>query len=132
MSLARPRRVVADDNMPYLVFIPFAPKRRPAIPAELRQQIRRMGAENPLWGEERIANELRLKLGLRLSPRTVAKYLPKHALGRPRGDQRWSTFLRNHARAIVACDFFVAVSESCQEEQRTIPGQSSSSRPCHR
>jgi putative transposase len=29
--------------------------------------------------------------------------------GRPRGDQRWSTFLHNHARAIVACDFFVAV-----------------------
>ena len=29
--------------------------------------------------------------------------------GNPRGDQRWSTFLRNHANAIVACDFFVAV-----------------------
>jgi transposase InsO family protein len=29
--------------------------------------------------------------------------------GRPRGDQRWATFLRNHAKAIVACDFFVAV-----------------------
>jgi hypothetical protein len=27
----------------------------------------------------------------------------------PRGDQRWSTFLRNHAKAILACDFFVAV-----------------------
>jgi putative transposase len=46
---------------------------RPAIPVELRQLIRRMAAENPLWGEERIANELRLKLGLRISPRTVAK-----------------------------------------------------------
>ena len=82
---------------------------RPAIPVELRQLIRRMAAENPLWGEERIANELRLKLGLRISPRTVAKYLPKRPPGRPRGDQRWSTFLRNHARAMVACDFFVAV-----------------------
>jgi len=29
--------------------------------------------------------------------------------GKPRGDQRWSTFLHNHAKAIVACDFFVAV-----------------------
>jgi len=82
---------------------------RPAIPVELRQLIRRIAAENPLWGQERIANELRLKLGLRLSPRTVAKYLPKRPPGRPRGDQRWSTFLRNHAKAIVACDFFVAV-----------------------
>ena len=26
-----------------------------------------------------------------------------------RGDQRWRTFLRNHAAAIVACDFCVAV-----------------------
>ena len=85
---------------------------RPAIPVELRQLIRRMAAENPLWGEERIANELLLKLGLRVSPRTVRKYMPKRPSGRPRGDQRWSTFLRNHARAIVACDFFVAVTAS--------------------
>jgi transposase InsO family protein len=33
----------------------------------------------------------------------------KRPLGRPRGDQRWATFLRNHAKAILACDFFVAV-----------------------
>ena len=82
---------------------------RPPIPLELRQLIRRMATENPLWGEERIANELLLKLGLRVSPRTVRKYMPKRPPSRPRGDQRWSTFLRNHARAIVACDFFVAV-----------------------
>lgn len=68
-----------------------------------------MAAENPLWGEERIANELLVKLGIRVSPRTVGKYLPKRLPGRPRGDQRWSTFLRNHAKAIVACDFFVVV-----------------------
>ncbi len=71
--------------------------------------IRRMATENPLRGEERIANELRLKLGLRVSPRTVRKYVPERPPGRPRGDQRWSTFLHNHAGAIVACDFFVAV-----------------------
>jgi transposase InsO family protein len=82
---------------------------RPAIPVELRQLIRRMAAENPLWGEERIANELRLKLGIRVSPRTVGKYMPKRPPGRPRGDQRWATFLQNHAKAILACDFFVAV-----------------------
>jgi len=27
-------------------------------------------------------------------------------------DQRWSTFLRNHARAIVACDFCIAVTST--------------------
>ena len=82
---------------------------RPPIPGELRLLIRRMGEENPLWGEERIANELLLKLGVRISPRTVHKYLPKRPPGRPRGDQRWSTFLKNHARALLACDFFVVV-----------------------
>jgi len=68
-----------------------------------------MARENVLWGEERIANELLLKLGIRISPRTVRKYLPKRPPGRPRGDLRWSTFLRNQATAIFACDFFVAV-----------------------
>ena len=82
---------------------------RPPIPQELRALIRRMAMENPLWGEERIANELLLKLGIRISPRTVCKYLPKRPRGQPRGDLRWSTFLKNHAMAILACDFFVAV-----------------------
>jgi transposase InsO family protein len=35
--------------------------------------------------------------------------MPKPPPGQPRGDQRWSTFLKNHAKAILACDFFVAV-----------------------
>ena len=82
---------------------------RPPIPQELRKPIRRMATENPVWGEERIANELLVKLGIRVSPRTVGKYTPKRPPRQPRGDQRWSTFLRNHAKAILACDFFVAV-----------------------
>src|SRR5271169_6801985 len=84
---------------------------RPRIPPELQRLIRKMARENPSWGEERIANELLLKLGLRVSPRTIRKYLPKSppATGIPRGDQRWATFLKNHAREIIACDFCVAV-----------------------
>jgi transposase InsO family protein len=82
---------------------------RPPIPVELRTLIRRMAGENPLWGEERIANELLIKLGIRISPRTLSKYLPKRPPGQPRGDQRWSTFLKNHAKGILACDFFVSV-----------------------
>ena len=35
-----------------------------------------MGNENPTWGEKRIANEILLKLGIQVSPRTVRKYLP--------------------------------------------------------
>ena len=84
--------------------------RRPIL-VELQHLIDKIAHENPSWGEERIANELLLKLGLRLSPRTVRKYMPKlppASPGRPRGDQRWATFLKNHARGIIACDFCIA------------------------
>ena len=84
---------------------------RPTIPPELQALIRQMAREHPMWGQERIAHELLLKLGLRVSPRTVRKYLPKR-LDRGPGtrvpSQHWSTFVRNHAQAIVACDFCVA------------------------
>jgi putative transposase len=82
---------------------------RPRISQELRQWIRRMATDNPTWGEERIANELLVKLAIRVSPRTIRKYMPQRPPGKPRGDQRWSTFLSNHAQVIVACDFLVAV-----------------------
>lgn len=85
---------------------------RPPIPADLRALIRRMARENPTWGEERIANDLLPKLGLRVSPRTVRKYMPKHFdRGRNHGilSHRWRTFVRNRAQAIVACDFCLVV-----------------------
>jgi putative transposase len=50
---------------------------RPPIPADLQALICQMAHDNPTWGEERIPNEPSLKLGLRLSPRTAGKYLPK-------------------------------------------------------
>ena len=67
---------------------------RPAIPAELRALIATMAAANRTWGEERIAAELLVKLGIRVSPRTVRRYMPSAGLG----TQAWSTFVRNHAR----------------------------------
>jgi transposase InsO family protein len=85
---------------------------RPPIPSELQALIRQMARENPTWGQERIANELLLKLGLRVSPRTVRKYIPRrldHGRGKRATSQRWRTFVRNHAQAIVACDFCVVV-----------------------
>jgi transposase InsO family protein len=71
--------------------------------------IRRFAAENPTWGEKRIADELLLKLQIHLSPRTVAKYIEQRPGPRAARDQRWSTFLINHAKSTVACDFFTAV-----------------------
>jgi hypothetical protein len=88
------------------------PVGRPQVSAELRHLIRRMAAENPTWGEERIADELLLKLQIRLSPRTVGKYVKQLPCPRGSKSQRWSTFLHNHAHGIVACDFFVSVTAS--------------------
>lgn len=88
------------------------PTGRPRLPAELRDLIREMAAENPTWGEERISNELSLKLGIRVSPRTVAKYRRPAPLRQPDPRQRCLTFVRNHAKAIVACGFFVVVTAS--------------------
>ena len=69
-----------------------------------------MAADNTTWGEERIANELKLKLGIEVSPRTVGKYLRSGSPVRtPDPKQRWLTFVRNHAQVMVACDFFVVV-----------------------
>jgi hypothetical protein len=85
---------------------------RPRIPLDLQALIRQMAHENPTWGQERIANELLLKLGVRVSPRTVRTYVPKRlnlGPGTRATSQRWSTFVRNHAQAIIACDFCVAV-----------------------
>jgi putative transposase len=77
----------------------------------LQRLIAAMARSNPTWGEERIAAELLLKLGLQVSPRTVRRYMARETGGggRGAGSQRWATFVRNHARAVVACDFCVAV-----------------------
>jgi len=83
---------------------------RPRIPPELQQLIADMARANRTWGEERIAAELLLKLGVALSPRTVRRYMrrpPPASLGAR--TQTWSTFVRNHARELLACDFFVTV-----------------------
>lgn len=62
--------------------------------------IREMAARNPLWGAERIRGEL-LKLGIRVSKRTVQRYMMERR--RPGDGQRWATFLKNHVT--WACDF---------------------------
>jgi transposase InsO family protein len=83
---------------------------RPRLPAPLRQLIAEMAAANRTWGEERIASELLVKLGIRVSPRTVRRYMPSSPGSKSGpGSQVWSSFVRNHAPAVLACDFFVTV-----------------------
>src|SRR5579864_7909859 len=83
---------------------------RPSLPKNLRALIVQMVRENPSWGQARVAVEPSLKLGISVSPRTVRNYWPEN-LPPSRGPsgQRWATFFRNHAKAIVACDFVLAV-----------------------
>src|SRR6266478_1798707 len=76
---------------------------RPRIERELRDLIRRMNRENPLWGAPRIHGEL-LKLGFEVAESTVSKYMMRR---RCPPSQSWRTFLRNHAEAIAAIDLCV-------------------------
>ena len=88
---------------------------RPPVPEELQARIAEMVRDNPTWTARQIQKELLLKLGIQTSAETVRRYMPQQPPrrnGRGRGDQRWATFVRNHARAIVACDFFVSVTAS--------------------
>jgi transposase InsO family protein len=85
---------------------------RPMLPGNIRSLIARMVRENPTWGQARIAAELSVKPGIRVSPRTVRAYWPadaNHPGPRRISSHHWKTFVRNHAQAIVACDFPMAI-----------------------
>jgi hypothetical protein len=60
-----------------------------------------MAAENPLWGQDRIAGELH-KLSIDVSPRSVAKYMGLRADPPSVG---WMAFLKAHGGHIWACDW---------------------------
>ena len=75
----------------------------PRLDADNVALIKRMAIDNRLWGAERIRGEL-LKLGIRVSKRTVQKYMRAARGPRPWG-QSWATFLKNHADQTWACDF---------------------------
>ena len=87
---------------------------RPRIPTDGQRLIAEMATQNRTWGEERIAAELRLKLGLTVSPRTVRRYMPRPRSAGGRSPQTWATFPRNHAGAVLACDFFIVVTATFQ------------------
>src|SRR5438552_5044618 len=49
---------------------------RPAVPTDIRDLIRTISHDNPLWGAPRIHGEL-LKLGIDIAQSTVAKYMSR-------------------------------------------------------
>ena len=75
---------------------------KPRLSPEVISLIKEMAANNRLWGAERIRGEL-LKLHIRVSKRTIQKYMKHVRPKRVRG-QSWRTFVRNHAKDVWACD----------------------------
>jgi putative transposase len=80
---------------------------RPPLTRPRRELIVRLARENPHWGYQRIAGELK-SLGLAASPTTVRKVLA--GAGIPPAPERtrrsWRSFLRQQAASVLACDFF--------------------------
>ena len=78
----------------------------------MQELIATMAAANRTRGEDGIAAELLVKFGIRLSPRTVRRYMPSRPPRLNQGPQAWSTFVRNDARFVLASDFIVVVTST--------------------
>jgi putative transposase len=80
---------------------------RPSLARPRRELIVRLARENPHWGYQRIAGELK-SLGLAVSPTTVRKVLIRADLppAPERARHSWRSFLRQQAASALACDFF--------------------------
>jgi putative transposase len=76
---------------------------RPTVPTDVRELIRTLSRENPLWGAPRIHGEL-LKLGIDVGETSVSKYMVRR---RKPPSQTWRTFLDNHLKTLVSVDFFI-------------------------
>jgi transposase InsO family protein len=112
LTVVKPETLIRWHRKGFQLFWRWKSRRRgrPRVPADLQRLIAAMAAANRTWGEERIASELLVKLGIRVSPRTVRRSMSRGSA--PRGgarSQAWSTFVRNHASAVLACDFCVAI-----------------------
>jgi hypothetical protein len=95
LAIVKPATVVGWHRRAYRAYWRriSRPPRRPRTDAQLRDLIRRMVTENR-WGAPRIHGEL-LKLGFRVSERTVSRYVRRLQPRRPPGAS-WKTFLDNH------------------------------------
>ena len=76
---------------------------RPPIPVEHQAFIRRISTDHPEWGEDRIALELKLKLGVEHSASTIRRYMVERAT--PPRSSTWKQFLASHAEQILSIDF---------------------------
>jgi transposase InsO family protein len=106
VTIVRPKTVVRWHRKGFAAYWRWksrSPGGRPRIAQEVRDLIRRMSLENPLWGATKMHGEL-LKLGIRVAQSTVSIYMVPR-WGRPL--QTWKTFIDNHAEGIASMDLFV-------------------------
>ncbi|MGY0063345.1 helix-turn-helix domain-containing protein [Streptomyces sp. LZ34] len=91
------------------------PKRpgRPRTARSIRILVLRLARENPQWGYRRLHGEL-LVLGVKVAASTVWKILKDAGVdpAPDRSSSTWADFLRFQADALLACDFFEAVTLS--------------------
>ena len=79
---------------------------RPPLDSSLVELIVRLASQNRSWGVVRIQSELR-RLGHRIGAGTIRKILRSRRIPPPAmRDDQWRTFLRAHARSILAIDLF--------------------------
>ncbi len=104
LTIVRPETVLRWHRQGFRLYWRWKSRHRgrPSTSQDIRDLVRRMALENPLWGAPRIHGEM-LKLGLNVAQATVSRYMPR---GRRRPSQTWRTFLKNHATAITSIDFF--------------------------
>jgi hypothetical protein len=79
----------------------------------VRALVLRLARENPGWGYHRVHGEL-LVLGVRVAASTVWEILHEAGIDPApgRSSATWAGFLRSQAEALLACDFFEAVTLS--------------------
>jgi putative transposase len=83
---------------------------RPRTVRSIRLLVLRLARENPCWGYRRIHGEL-LVLGIKVAASTVWEILQQAGIDPmpERTSTTWASFLRSQADALLACDFFEAV-----------------------
>jgi hypothetical protein len=103
LVIVKPETVIAWQRKGFRLFWTWKVRHgqvgRPAVPREVRDLIRKISRENPLWGAPRIHGEL-FKLGIDIS---VGQYMVRH---RKPPSQTWRTFHDTHLKSLVSVDFF--------------------------
>jgi putative transposase len=86
---------------------------RPRTVRSIRLLVLRLVRENPGWGYRRVHGEL-LVLGIKVAASTVWEILHEAGIdpAPERSSATWADFLRSQAEALLACDFFEAVTLS--------------------